>query len=599
MRADLGAIVGRYVSLKGRGATMIGLCPFHKEKTPSFNVNPSRGFYHCFGCGKGGDVFNFVQEIEGVDFREALEMLAAETGVRLEQPRGDGRGYDAPPPSSEYPSSEELPQASSQSREARAASKNELLAIHADAARYYYGCLKNNANAKDYFISRGLSGETAKEFSLGYAPDEWSGLLDYLREKKYTDSQITASGLVVVKEEKRAVYDRFRDRVMFPLCDLSGRVIAFAGRGMNADAQPKYLNSPETALYRKSGVLYGIHKSRAGVRELGHLLVVEGYMDYLTLYQAGIRNAAAVSGTAFTADHAQLIKRFAQKVTLVFDGDRAGRSAAQRAVFVLAPANVQVSVLTLPGDDDPDSFVRREGAEAFLKLVSSSAKPAADYLIDKLVSESDGSPHGKSGVVDELMPYARALSDTIVRDDFLAKLAQRLNIDRKRVTERLSRAPNTFSPDDSPLTPPAGGFNGGNVLGALEESFLRILITCPELVTEARPYIQPEILTDNMSANIYSIILEIHERDGNLGGLAEACSNNPETGRVISMLAVKPALAENIHDELVQKILLLRRKFLKTRISELTEKLKNSSVEEKTELLALLKDYGAQLKELE
>jgi len=598
MRADLGAIVGRYVNLKGRGATMIGLCPFHKEKTPSFNVNPSRGFYHCFGCGKGGDVFDFVQEIEGVDFREALEMLADETGVRLERPKRDDHTYYGAPPPEAY-SSSETPQTPSQDRAAKAVSKNELLAIHSEAAMYYYNCVKTHAQAIDYFKSRGLSGETVKEFSLGYAPDGWSGLLDYLRSKKYTDSQITAAGLVVVKEEKGAVYDRFRDRVMFPLCDLSGRVIAFAGRGMNADAQPKYLNSPETGLYKKSGVLYGIHKSRASVRELGYLLIVEGYMDYLTLYQAGIRNAAAVSGTAFTADHAQIIKRFTQKVVLVFDGDRAGRAAAQRAAFVLAPVNVQVSVLTLPGDDDPDSFVRREGAEAFLKLVSSAAKPAADYLIDKLIAESDGSPHGKSGVVDELIPYARALSDNIVRDDFLAKLAQRLGIDRKRVMERLSRAPNTFSPDDSPPPPTAGGFNGDSVLGALEESFLRILITCPELIAEAKPYIPPEILTDGLSANVYSIILEVHGRDGSLDGLAEACSNNPEAGNVISMLAVKPALTENIHDELVQKIFLLRRKFLKTRMSELTEHLKNCREEEKGELLALLKDYGAQLKELE
>jgi len=595
LRADIGAIIGRYVTLKGRGGTLLGLCPFHNEKTPSFNVNPSRGFYHCFGCGKGGDVFNFIQEIEGVDFREALEMLADETGVRLEQPKRDDRYYGAPP-SSEYPPPEEYAPPS-QSREARAASKNELLAIHGDAAAYYYGCIKNRADAIEYFKSRGLSGETVKEFALGYAPDGWSGLLDYLRGKKYTDSQITASGLVIVKEGTGAVYDRFRGRVMFPLCDLGGRVIAFAGRGMDADAQPKYLNSPETALYRKSNVLYGIHKSRGSIRDLGYLLIVEGYMDYLTLYQAGIRNAAAVSGTAFTAEHAQMIKRFTRKVVLVFDGDRAGRSAAQRAVFVLAPVNVQVSVLTLPGDDDPDSFVRREGAEAFLKLVS-AAKPAADFLIDKLASESDGSPHGKSGVVDELMPYARALSDTIVRDDFLAKLALRLNIDRKRVLERFS-SDNDYRPPNDDLSAPLPNRVNGGALGALEESFLRILITVPELVTIARQHVHPEILVDGLAADIYSIILEIHARDGDLGGLAEACSNNPNIGSAVSMLAVKPALTENIHDELVQKMLLLRRKFLKSRMSELTEALRVCSEEEKTELLTLLKDCGAQLKDLD
>ena len=626
-RADIGAVVGRYVNLKGRGGTLMGLCPFHKEKTPSFQVNPSRGVYYCFGCGKGGDVFNFVQEIEGVDFREALQMLADETGVRLEKRQKDDRAaysyYDTLPPSSEYSPSLGEPPPPSQNRAEKPISKKELLDIHSEAAKYYYNCIKNHTQAIDYFKSRGLTGETVKEFSLGYAPDGWSGLLDYLRGRNYTNSQIAASGLVIVKEGTGSVYDRFRDRVMFPLCDLSGRVIGFAGRGMNADAQPKYLNSPETALYKKSGVLYGMHKSRAAVRELGYLIIVEGYMDYLTLYQAGIRNAAAVSGTAFTTEHAQMITRFTQKVVLVFDGDRAGRSAAQRAVFVLAPVNIKVFVLMLPGDDDPDSFVKREGGgtflkfaksslnadifgkvkheagEAFLKFAKSSAKPAADFLIDKLVSESDGSPHAKSGVVDELIPYARALSDTIVRDDFLTKLALRLNIDRKRVLERFNNYKNYPSPYDDAPAPPANGFNVGITLGALEESFLRILITSPKLIIQAKQHIQPGMLADDLSANIYSIILEEYERDNNLGGLAEACSNNPAIGNAVSMLAVKPALTENIEDELVQKILLLHRKFLKTRMSELTESLKSCPEEEKGALLERLRDYGARLKELE
>jgi len=584
-RADIGTIIGRYVNLKGRGGTLIGLCPFHNEKTPSFTVNPSRGFYHCFGCGKGGDVFNFIQEIESVDFREALEMLAEETGVRLERPKKDDRYYGAPPPSYEYPSSEEWPTASQ--------NRKELLAIHNDAAGYYYRCLKNHAQAKNYFISRELSGKTAKEFSLGYAPDGWSGLLDYLRGKKYTDAQIIASGLVIYKKDKGSIYDRFRDRVMFPLYNQRGDIIAFAGRGMNADAQPKYLNSPETDLYKKSSVLYGIHKSRKSIHDLGCLLIVEGYMDYLTLYQAGIHNAAAVSGTAFTPDHAQMIKRFAQKAVLVFDGDRAGRAAAQRAAFVLAPVNVQVSVLTLPGDDDPDSFVRREGADAFLKLVA-AAKPAADFLIDKLVSESDGSPNGKSEIVNELMPYARALSDTIVRDDFLAKLARRLNINHKIVLERFNSSKSYLSPNDSAAAPPASGFRGGSVLRAPEERFLRILITRPELITKARQHVPPETLVDSLAVNIYSIILEIHARDGSLNGLAEAYSNNPDIRNALPMLATKSMPMENIEEELVLQISILCDKFITSRMSEITEALNNCPNEEKSELLARQTDYIAQ-----
>jgi DNA primase len=360
---------------------------------------------------------------------------------------------------------------------------------------------------------------------------------------------------------------------------------------MDADAQPKYLNSPETALYRKSRVLYGLHKASRSAREQGELLIVEGYMDYLTLYQAGIRNAAAVSGTAFTADHADVIKRFAKRVKLVFDGDRAGQTAAQRAIFVLAPSSLQVSVLPLPAGDDPDSFVKREGGDAFSALLK-TAKAAEDFLIDKLVSESDGSPHGKSNIINELLPYARALADAIVRDAFIDKLALRLRVDKQHIFDRLSK----FRPS------PAGGDEPETLsnpisIGGLEESFLRILITKPELIIYAKQRISPEFLTDTLSADMYSIILNEYAQKGSLNGLPDICAENPEAGRVLSMLAVKPALMENIEDELRQKILLLRQKLFKAHIARLKEELKYCPDEQKGGLLEELKKYGMYLKE--
>jgi DNA primase len=243
-RLDMAAVVGRYVGLKRRGRVMVGLCPFHKEKTPSFQVNPDMGVYYCFGCGKGGDLFNFVQEIEGVGFREALDMLADEAGVEIPRyERSEPPGYGAP--SAERPPSEEG------RRGGGAAAKTELLDIHKLAAEFYYQCLKSSSAAIYYFKSRGLSAETVKEFGLGYAPDGWRGLWDYLVGKGVAPRSIAECGLAVEKEGAQP-YDRFRNRVIFPLCDLSGRVIAFAGRGLDADAQPKYLNSPESVLYKKS-----------------------------------------------------------------------------------------------------------------------------------------------------------------------------------------------------------------------------------------------------------------------------------------------------------------------------------------------------------
>jgi DNA primase len=599
-RTDIAAVIGRYVGLKGRGQTMLGLCPFHKEKTPSFTVNPAKGVFYCFGCGKGGDVFHFLQEIEGIGFREALEMLAEEAGVRIEtkqRGRGDGRFDDGGRFDDNAQSSPHAPNSTIQTPHT---TKTELLSIHNEAAKFFYGNIKNHQQAVDYFRSRELKPETVKEFGLGYAPAGWSNLCDYLQGKGVSQSKIIECGLAVSKDGG-AVYDRFRDRIIFPLHDLGGRVVAFAGRGLEADAQPKYLNSPETALYHKSRVLYGLHKARQGIRDTGRLLIVEGYMDYLTLYQNGIGNIAAVSGTAFTEEHAHLIKRFASRAVLVFDSDRAGLAAAQRAVFVLAPFNVEALILTLPAGDDPDTFVKREGAAAFLEL-SAAAKAGADFLIDKLVLEYGGSPHGKSKAADELIPYARALTDSIVRDDFLARLAQRLQVDRQHITERFRRGgPPRSSNGNYENYETAGSAAPGkrNVLGALEESFLRILLTAPELIVQAKQYISPKILTDALSANVYSIILDTYAQKGGLSALPDVVSNDSEIGRLISMLAVKPTPLENIEEELVQKIMLLQRKHLKARMAGLREKLKEGHEPEKGRLMEELKDCAEQLKELD
>jgi len=569
LRADISAVVGRYVTLKGGK----GLCPFHKEKTPSFHVNADRGAYYCFGCNKGGDVFNFIQEIERVDFPEALRMLAEETGVKLE-PRGAVHNNHTTADSS------------------KSFSKTEGFEIHALAAQYYYSLVKSTPAAVEYFKARGLDAQTVKEFSLGYAPKGWSGLIDYLQSKNIPPSKLAECGLAV-KRDGGGFYDRFRERIMFPLCNQSGRVVAFAGRGLDGDTQPKYLNSPETALYQKSTLLYGLHKSRTAVRDLGQLLIVEGYMDYLTLYQAGICNAAATSGTAFTSEHASLIQRFTSKVTLVFDGDRAGIEAAHKAIIVLAPFNLEVNVLTLAGDDDPDSFVKREGSRAFLELIA-KAKKATDFIIDKLISEHGSSPQAKRTIIEELAPYVEAAKDSIVRDDFLSKLAQKLRVESHHVFNRFSNRSSRTNAAAPALHQPFTA-----EIGKLEESFFSILLTCPEQIPLAKRFVDTQTLTDSLSANIYSIIVECYDTKGSLHSLCDMLPDDPDVKRVISMLLVKPALRENIHAELEQKILLLRRKALKTELRELSDKLSGDSPQEqKLALMERHKECTAKLKVL-
>ncbi|MCL2688636.1 MAG: DNA primase [Chitinispirillia bacterium] len=573
-RADIGAIIGRYVTLKGSGSTMKGLCPFHKEKTPSFHVNADRGFYYCYGCNKGGDVFSFLQEIERVDFPEALRMLAEETGVKLEPRRIVQNNH-------EYADS------------SKSLSKTEALEIHALAAQYYYSLVKSTPAAVEYFKSRGIDAQTVKEFSLGYAAKGWSGLIDFLQSKNIPPSKLAESGLAV-KRDSGGFYDRFRDRIMFPLYNQSGRVVAFAGRGLDGDTQPKYLNSPETLLYQKSTLLYGLHKSRGAVRDLGQLLIVEGYMDYLTLYQAGICNAAATSGTAFTPEHASLIQRQTSKVTLVFDGDRAGVEAAYKAIIVLAPFNLQVNVLTLAGNDDPDSFVKREGAQPFLEMIA-KAKKSTDFLIDKLISQYGTSPQSKRTIIEELVPYVEALRDMIVRDDFLSKVAQKLRVESHHIFNSFSRKDNRENTVSDVQTQPFSG-----KIGKLEESFLRILLTCPEQIPLAKRFVDTQTLTDSLSANIYSIIAECYDIKGDLHNLCDVLPDDPEIKRVISMLMVKPALRENIHAELVQKILLLRRKSLMAELRELRDALSGDVPEEqKLALMERHKECTAKLKELD
>lgn len=570
LRADIAAVVGRYVKLKQSGQTLKGLCPFHKEKTPSFHVNPQRGFFHCFGCGKGGDVFRFVQEIEGISFPEALAMLAAETGVTLK--RGSGQPV---PGEAQGPS----------------LSKTEMVGVNAMAAGYFYSQIRLFPVAVDYFKSRGLAAETVRDFKLGYAPPGWSSLITFAEGKEISADALVACGCAVRKEDG-GVYDRFRDRVMFPLVDLSGRVIGFAGRGLDKDATPKYLNSPETALYRKKEFLYGLNSTRHYVKEEKCVLVVEGYMDFLTLFQAGIRNAVATSGTAMTPEHAHILKRFTPRVVLVFDGDEAGQAAAQRGVYTLAPFDFDVSVLVLPPEDDPDSFVKKNGPDAF-RALTAKARPANEFIIDKAIAEhGGGTPRGQKEIITQMVPLMQSMSDALARARFKKDLAERLSADEKTVYQMLR----TAAGGERQAGATAGSDEAYS--SSLEGSFLHLLFTRPECIAEARQYIAADTLTDGISGDIYSLMLELYDKEGSLDGILDRAGEG-EAQRLISRMLVRPALEENIHEELVQKIIHLRRKFLRSRVRSNRILLKSEKdISGRDGLLRQIKDDTRQLQDL-
>lgn len=568
-RADIALIIGRYVNLKSSGQTMKGLCPFHKEKTPSFHVNPSRGFFHCFGCGKGGDVFAFLQEIENISFLDALTMLANETGVQLHK--------DQSPAQTVEQNHGEVP-------------RTEMLRIHEVAAIFFYNNIKQSPNAVEYFKSRGLKAETVKEFRLGYSQQQWSALIDYFKKQNISLQTLVKCGLAIEKDDGKS-YDRFRDRVMFPLCDLSGKTIAFAGRGLNDDVQPKYLNSPETLLYKKKDFLFGLNKSRQYIKDQGYALVMEGYMDYLTLYQAGIKNAVASSGTAFTPEHGSLLQRFTSKIVLVFDGDNAGQTAAQRAIFILAPLGLDISILVLPGDEDPDSFVKRYGPEAFLDLVK-NAREWDTFIIDKAISDNNATtPRGKSAVIQYLTPLVESISNPIALQKFKKEISERLSLDEKLVYQTLGKTSSNVKIVHKSSTEDEQFSN------SVEGTFLRILMTSPEFLNEAPKYIIPQTLTDGVSGDIYSLLLDAYTEKCCIDDVCDRTSD-PEIKRIISLLLVKPALKEHIQEEFVQKVFYLRAKYLRYRLREVKIQLKNEP-SRKLELLQQIKDYSIQLKELD
>jgi DNA primase len=575
LRADIAAVVGRYVKLKSSGQTLKGLCPFHKEKTPSFHVNPSRGFFHCFGCGKGGDVFKFLQEIESLTFPEVLKMLSEETGVELPKTR----------------------QVSTVEEDSAAPSipKQVLVDIHKIAADFYYGQIRGNSEAVDYFKSRGLAAETVRDFKLGYAPPGWSSLLAFCAKKNISADALVACGLAIKKEDGSA-YDRFRDRVMFSLVDLSNRVIGFAGRGRNKEVMPKYLNSPETPIYRKKEFLYGLNITRQYIKDERFVMVVEGYMDFLTLYQAGIRNIVATSGTAMTPEHVRILQRFAPKVMLVFDGDDAGQTAAERGIFTLAPFDLDVSILVLPPEEDPDSFVKEKGPDEFRSLMA-GAKNADDFIIERLLAQNDGArtPRSQKAVIERLAPLAQAMTNPLAKARFKKELSERLGIDEKTVQTLLA------SGAEKGIKSPQTNDGAGDelYLRTLEGSFLHMLVTQPELIHEARRYVAPETLTDTVSTDIYYIILASFDENGNLDGIIDR-ANDPEVQRRISRMLVAPALEEHIHEEMVQKIIHLRSKFLKARIRSTRIQLKSETdSSRKIELTHQINDDLKQLRNLD
>jgi DNA primase len=427
-QADIVRIVSDYLKLRKSGAqNYTGLCPFHKEKTGSFSVNATHGYFYCFGCHEKGDVFTFVMKMENISFPEAIRVVAQKCNIPL--------------PKREFNSPQEAHEAGL---------RRQLIDIHEAATQYFEAALKapEAARAREYLTSRGVTPETIAKFRIGYAPDDFNHMREQLA-KHFSDEVLRASGLFSSKEQADGghgqLYARFRKRITFPIANEQGKTIAFTGRALDAQDEKgrdiaKYLNSPETALYSKGQILFNLDKAKADIRTLGFALLVEGQMDCISVYMAGIKNVIATSGTAFTEMQIRLLSRFAKRVIVNFDPDTAGIAATEKSIALLTEEDFEVKIVTLDGGLDPDRFIREQGIQQYMAALR-NAKRHSDYLIDYAREQFPGrTADAKVKALNFLLPHIRRMPNRIQRDEFAADAAQKLGIDSAILRQELKQA---------------------------------------------------------------------------------------------------------------------------------------------------------------
>ncbi|MCX5681496.1 MAG: DNA primase, partial [Candidatus Omnitrophica bacterium] len=453
-RCDIVEIISEYVALKKAGRNFKACCPFHNEKTPSFVVNRDKQIFHCFGCGVGGNVISFVMSHDHMDFPSAARYLAQKAGIALPESRDDVS-------------------AGTMDLRETIFRANEL------AVSFFHDVLitgqSGSSQAQEYFKKRGIKRETAKKLKLGFAPDQWDSLIAFLRGKNISFSVMEKAGLVVPKEKGEGYYDRFRDRIIFPIFDMRSRCIGFGARTMQKEASAKYINSPETPIYSKREHLYGLHLSKQAIAQKDCVVVVEGYMDFLTPFQAGFENIVASLGTALTAEQIRLIRRYTKNVVMLYDADAAGQMATLRSLDLLVEEDMSVSVTValLESGEDPDSFVQKFGIEEFTKRIE-TAQTFFDYKVNALMQKHDRKTvEGKARISAEMLTTIARYKNEILRQEYLSKLAKVLGIADEALQLELRKIPATTVVTDEPLVAKK---RNKSVVRAVERDLLRLML---------------------------------------------------------------------------------------------------------------------------
>jgi DNA primase len=570
---DIVDVIGSYLPLKRAGANFVALCPFHKEKTPSFNVNPQRQIFHCFGCHKGGDVFKFVQEHESVDFPEAVRRLADRAKIPLEFEKGGGE---------------------QQSRHL----KEQLLQIHEQITQRWQTALVNDAAGqigRDYLAKRGVSEEALKLFRLGYAPDLWDDTVNWAKSKSFELDLIEKAGLILRKEGSDHYYDRFRGRLMFPICDDQGRVVGFSGRVLAGDEKTaKYVNSPETLIFTKSKIFFGLDRSKRALLEAGFAIVCEGQLDLIACFMAGVQNVVAPQGTAFTADHGRILKRYVEEVVLCFDSDEAGQNAAVRSLDHLISSGLAVRVAVVPAPHDPDSFIKASGGAAFKELID-RAEGFFDYYLNRLCAGNDlAADKGRLAVLRSMAEAINKTANLVLVDKYAQKTALRLGVSAESVrtefrkSARAKPAPETD--DDSnvaeaapPSDPPS----------APEHWLIKILLTQDELVGWGAAHLDPTWVKHHIVREVVTRRLSAH-RNGSWTGLAgflDEC-HEPEMQSLVTEVTAENRQLPNPEQQLKDVTSKLRSQFIDRQMGELLHRANQPQITE-PERLDLLRQREA------
>ncbi len=449
-------VISDYVSLKKTGTNYRGLCPFHNEKTPSFFVNEEKKFFNCFGCGERGDVFSFLMKHENMNFQEAVRSLSKRTGISL-------------------PEKALTPQ-----QQKMLGEREECFGINESAAKFYNDLLlqdRAGEEAKNYLIKRGINIETIKDYCLGFAPEGWGSVVKYLRSKNLSLPNAQKLGLIIGKGNGQ-YYDRFRNRIVFPIYNVSHRIMGFGGR-IISEGEPKYLNSPESFIYQKRRNLYGLQTALKYIKKENRVIIVEGYIDLLSLHQAGIKNTVAALGTALTEQQIQILKRYTSNIITVFDSDPSGKKAMIRSLEPFLNNSVSPRVVILPPGDDPDSFVRKQGQKAFVDRIE-NAGSLFDFVVGEIVQRNQtATPRGKIDACEEVVPFLKMISDEMERDLYVQKVSQKLGIKQEHIYSKMGSTskPGRFARSEKPVLQTTSAFQNN-----AEKLILRIMIDYPETI---------------------------------------------------------------------------------------------------------------------